>query len=395
MLELCSVTVRYGSAAAVDRAELVVGDREIVALLGPSGCGKSTLLRAIAGIEQPAAGEIRWNGVDLADVPVHRRGFGLMFQDGVLFPHRTVAGNVSYGLRGAPDAARRVTELLDLVGLPGYGGRRVATLSGGEAQRVALARALAPRPALLLLDEPLAALDRALRDQLLVDLGRVLRATGTAAIFVTHDRAEAFVIADRLAVMRAGRIVQVGEPDDVWAYPADDDTARFLGCTTLISAGTCRIGLRPAALVADPSGPLTGEITAIVPGPDRARLTVRLTVRLDGPGDWPVDGPGDGGSPGVAEFDRAGSGLADSALPGSALPTRVDLARTVVAAAAGALAGSAVQAVTGPDRRLRVGGAVRLRIDPAQLAQIGPAGTGVGSVIPVRGAAETDTVTES
>lgn len=391
MLELCSVTVRYGSAAAVDRAELVVGDREIVALLGPSGCGKSTLLRAIAGIEQPAAGEIRWNGVDLADIPVHRRGFGLMFQDGVLFPHRTVAGNVSYGLRGAPDAARRVTELLDLVGLPGYGRRRVATLSGGEAQRVALARALAPRPALLLLDEPLAALDRALRDQLLVDLGRVLRATGTAAIFVTHDRAEAFAIADRLAVMRAGRIVQVGEPDDVWAYPADDDTARFLGCTTLISAGTCRIGLRPAALVADPSGPLTGEITAIVPGPDRARLTVRLAGPGDGLGDW----PGDGGSTGVAEFDRAGSVLSDSALPGSALPTHADLTRIVVAAAAGALAGSAVQAVTGPDRRLRVGGAVRLRIDTAQLAQIGLASAGVGSVIPVRGAAETDTVTES
>jgi thiamine transport system ATP-binding protein len=154
-----------------------------------------------------------------------------MFQDGVLFPHRTVAGNVGYGL-GRWDreaSAGRVAELLDMVGLAGYGGRRVATLSGGEAQRVALARALAPRPRLLLLDEPLAALDMSLRAALLADLDEVLRSTGTTAVFVTHDQGEAFAIADRVALMRAGRIVQIGDPDDVRAEPVDDQAARFLG----------------------------------------------------------------------------------------------------------------------------------------------------------------------
>lgn len=233
MLQLTGVTVRYGSFTAVQDVSLRIADGEVVALLGPSGCGKSTLLRAIAGIEPLAAGRIEWDGVDLARIPVHRRGFGLMFQDGVLFPHRTVAGNVGYGLpRGLwarPDAAARVTQLLDMVGLAGYGDRRVATLSGGEAQRVALARALAPRPRLLLLDEPLAALDMSLRADLLADLEEVLRSTGTAAVFVTHDRGEAFAVADRVALMRAGRIVQIGTPAEVRAEPVDAEAARFLG----------------------------------------------------------------------------------------------------------------------------------------------------------------------
>ncbi|NUT52208.1 MAG: ATP-binding cassette domain-containing protein, partial [Saccharothrix sp.] len=180
------LTVRYGSTTAVSAVDLSIADGEVVALLGPSGCGKSTLLRAVAGLEPPGAGAVSWDGADLAGTPVHRRGFGLVFQDGQLFPHRDVAGNVAFGLRvrGVPRAARddRVAELLDLVGLAGYGGRRVTALSGGEQQRVALARALAPRPRLLLLDEPLSALDRALREQLAVDLARLLRATGTTAL---------------------------------------------------------------------------------------------------------------------------------------------------------------------------------------------------------------------
>jgi thiamine transport system ATP-binding protein len=231
MLQLHDVTVRYGAATAVRGVSVDVADGEVLALLGPSGCGKSTLLRAIVGIEPLATGRVAWDGVDLARVPIHRRGFGLMFQDGVLFPHRTVAGNVGYGL-GRWDreaSAGRVAELLDMVGLDGYGGRRVATLSGGEAQRVALARALAPRPRLLLLDEPLAALDMSLRAALLADLDEVLRSTGTTAVFVTHDQAEAFAIADRVALMRTGRIVQIGDPDAVRAEPVDDQAARFLG----------------------------------------------------------------------------------------------------------------------------------------------------------------------
>jgi thiamine transport system ATP-binding protein len=223
------VTVRYAETTAVDGVSLEVADGEVLALLGPSGCGKSTLLRAIIGIEPLAGGRIEWDGVDLARIPVHRRGFGLMFQDGVLFPHRTVAGNVGYGIARRPDAAARVADLLDGVGLAGYGDRRVSTLSGGEAQRVALARALAPRPRLLLLDEPLAALDMSLRAALLADLEDVLRSTGTAAVFVTHDQREAFAIADRIALMRAGRIVQIGDPDEVRAEPVDGQAARFLG----------------------------------------------------------------------------------------------------------------------------------------------------------------------
>jgi thiamine transport system ATP-binding protein len=231
MLRLHNVTVRYGAATAVHDVSVDVADGEVLALLGPSGCGKSTLLRAIAGIEPLASGRVAWDGVDLARVPIHRRGFGLMFQDGVLFPHRTVAGNVGYGIARRPDAAKRVEDLLEMVGLAGYGARRVATLSGGEAQRVALARALAPRPRLLLLDEPLAALDMSLRAALLADLDEVLRSTGTTAVFVTHDQAEAFAIADRIALMRTGRIVQIGTPGEVRESPVDPEAARFLGLT--------------------------------------------------------------------------------------------------------------------------------------------------------------------
>ena len=247
----------------------------MLALLGPSGCGKSTLLRAIAGLEPLAGGQICWDGADLARVPVHHRGFGLMFQDGVLFPHRDVAGNIGYGLqRAGLDRATigaRVGELLELVGLPGYGTRRVATLSGGEAQRVALARALAPRPRLLLLDEPLAALDRTLRERLLTDLRHVLTSTGTTAVFVTHDQGEAFAVADRLAVMRSGRVRQVGSATRDLAAPRRRLGRRvrrvlprcWTGRRQRPSArrgpAPANLGLRPSALVLDPAGPLTGQ----------------------------------------------------------------------------------------------------------------------------------------
>jgi thiamine transport system ATP-binding protein len=211
-LEVRGVTVAYGDAApAVTGASLGVACGEVVALTGPSGCGKSTLLRAISGLEPLVAGSIEWGGHDLAAVPPHKRGFGLMFQDGQLFAHMSVAKNVAYGLNAQQfskgERQRRVAELLELVGLPDYGGRAVTELSGGERQRIALARSLAPRPRLLLLDEPLSALDRELRERLSGELATLLRATGTTAILVTHDSQEAETVADRVLEMRAGRLV--------------------------------------------------------------------------------------------------------------------------------------------------------------------------------------------
>ncbi|MFR9729922.1 ABC transporter ATP-binding protein [Saccharopolyspora sp. MS10] len=249
-LDVHGLTVRFADTTAVREVELSVLDGEVVALLGPSGCGKSTLLRAVAGLERPTSGEVRWNGRDLARVPVHRRGFGMVFQDGQLFPHRDVAGNVEFGprMRGVARAGRaaRVAELLDLVGLSGYGRRRVTELSGGEAQRVALARALAADPELLLLDEPLSALDRMLRERLAVDLAALL--TDTTALVVTHDHDEAFTLADRVAIMARGAILQVDAPDLLWRNPADEEVAAFLGCTTFLPAevrdgiATCALG---------------------------------------------------------------------------------------------------------------------------------------------------------
>ncbi|HWM01506.1 MAG TPA: ABC transporter ATP-binding protein [Actinophytocola sp.] len=295
-LSVHDLTVRYGDLAAVSDVDLAVADGEVLALLGPSGCGKSTLLRAVAGLEPAAAGRVCWDGADLAGVPVHRREFGLVFQDGQLFPHRDVAGNVAFGLRmrRLGPTRERVAELLDLVGLSGYQGRRVTELSGGEAQRVALARALAPRPRLLLLDEPLSALDRVLREQLALDLARVL--TGSTALVVTHDHDEAFTLADRVAVMRAGRIHQVGPPTEVWRRPADEPTARFLGCGLILPAtvragvascelgsvalpwapdGPSLLGLRPTALRPARTGQ-TGEVVQRVHRRDHVRLRVRL-----------------------------------------------------------------------------------------------------------------------
>ncbi len=210
-LEVRGVSVAYGhEAPVVSGATFDVAPGGVVALLGPSGCGKSTLLRAIAGLEPLATGTVSWATEDLALVPPHRRGFGLVFQDGQLFVHKSVAENIAYGLRvqRKPKSERddRVAELLELVGLPGYGPRDVNELSGGERQRVALARALAPRPRLLLLDEPLSALDRELRDRLASDLAELLRKTGTTSILVTHDEGEANTIADRVLRMRDGRL---------------------------------------------------------------------------------------------------------------------------------------------------------------------------------------------
>ena len=230
-LSVRGLAVTYGDLHAVDGVDLEVAAGEVVALLGASGSGKSSLLRAVAGLEDVAAGEVAWDGRSMVRVPVHKRGFGLMFQDGQLFEHRDVGGNIAYGLTGLPRARRgeRVREMLELVGLPGFERRRVTTLSGGQAQRVALARALAPAPRLLLLDEPLSALDRALREQLATDVRTILRRGGTTALYVTHDQDEAMTVADRVGVMEAGRLLRLDTPQRLWADPASSKVARFLG----------------------------------------------------------------------------------------------------------------------------------------------------------------------
>ncbi len=256
------LSLRFGATAAVDDVTLAVAPGEVVALVGPSGCGKSTLLRLLAGLEAPDAGRVAWGGRDLTRRPPDGRGFGLMFQDHALFPHRTVGENVGFGLqvqRVAPPARRqRVAEVLELVGLAGFEGRTIDTLSGGEAQRVALARSLAPSPRLLMLDEPLGSLDRTLRERLAHDLRAVLTGLGTAAILVTHDQEEAYAVADRIVVMRAGRLVRDGPAADVWRHPRLEFVARFLGHDNVLDAptaaalgvgdGSCPVVVREAAI---------------------------------------------------------------------------------------------------------------------------------------------------
>ncbi|WP_413451833.1 ABC transporter ATP-binding protein [Georgenia phoenicis] len=283
-LEARGVVVTYpGGPTAVDGVDLDVPAGEVLALLGPSGCGKSSLLRAVAGLEPLAAGRLRWDGQDLEGIPVHRRGFGLMFQDGQLFPHRDVAGNVGYGLGALPRADRehRVAELLELVGLAGYGARPVTTLSGGEQQRVALARSLAPRPRLLLLDEPLSSLDRSLREHLAGELRDIIHAAGTTAVYVTHDQDEAFTVATRIAVMARGHVLQADTPERLWRAPAGEEVARFLGYGPVVDAVAVDGGVRgPLGTVATPnagSGPVRLALgpRALVPDDDGAPLPVR------------------------------------------------------------------------------------------------------------------------
>jgi thiamine transport system ATP-binding protein len=205
VLEVRDVTVAFDGSAVLRGASLTVGDGDVVALLGPSGSGKSTLLRVVAGLVVPASGTVHLDGRDITRVPTHRRGVGMVFQDEQLFPHRDVAANVGFGLKmqglTGGERDRRVDELLDLVGLAGFGRRAVTDLSGGEAKRVALARSLAPAPRALLLDEPLTGLDRELHDRLAVELARILRTAATTTLLVTHDRDEAAAVADRVVTM--------------------------------------------------------------------------------------------------------------------------------------------------------------------------------------------------
>ncbi|MBN1660231.1 MAG: ABC transporter ATP-binding protein [Anaerolineae bacterium] len=292
------VTKIYDRHPVLTGVSLDVDEGEIVCLLGPSGSGKSTLLRIVAGLEAPEEGEVLYRGRPLTGVPVHQRGFGFMFQDYALFPHKDVAANIAFGLRMEGWARSRVearlAEMLDLVGLEGYGGRRVYELSGGEQQRVALARSLAPGPRLLMLDEPLGSLDRTLREELMNEVRAILKqvarpgsepapprseprpgASGITSIYVTHDQQEAFAVADRLAILRAGRIVQRGTPQEVYRHPASPWVARFLGLTNLIPG---RVTATDPTRIDTPLGAVTlssprsagAGLHAGVPGPGTA-----------------------------------------------------------------------------------------------------------------------------
>ncbi|WP_330460082.1 ABC transporter ATP-binding protein [Streptomyces sp. NBC_00820] len=269
LLSLRDATVRFGGRPVLDAVGLDVAEHEVVCVLGPSGSGKSTLLRAVAGLQPLHFGRVLLDGRDQAGVPAHRRGVGLMFQDHQLFPQRDVGGNVAFGPRmhGVPKRARdaEVETLLELVGLPGAARRAVAGLSGGEQQRVALARALAPRPRLLMLDEPLGQLDRSLRERLVVELKELFGQLGTTVLAVTHDQGEAFALADRVVVMRDGRIAQSGTPLEVWQRPADEFVARFLGFDNVVPATVADSAARtPWGTLPVPDGSPRGDHPLLV-----------------------------------------------------------------------------------------------------------------------------------
>ncbi|MBX9702041.1 MAG: ABC transporter ATP-binding protein [Acetobacteraceae bacterium] len=306
-LDTLGLTVRYGAFTALDGVDLSVRAGEVLALLGPSGCGKTTLLRTVAGFVRQAAGQVLLDGKAIDDLPPNRRSVGIVFQNYALFPHMSVAENVAYGLR-ARRAPRerieaRVAELLEMVQMAGFRDRRPAQLSGGQQQRVALARALAIEPEVLLLDEPFAALDRSLRLDMQIEIKRLQRQLGLTAILVTHDQDEAMSVADRIAVMRRGRIEQLGAPVEVYDNPANLFVAGFIGTTNRLpctiagwSDDRVRLRLAGGAEIGMPMQdrpPAAGSAMLLTirpeqlllhaePGEDRIAVEVGLSVPLGG-----------------------------------------------------------------------------------------------------------------
>jgi ABC-type Fe3+/spermidine/putrescine transport system ATPase subunit len=288
-LHISGIYKAFGDKHVLNGITFDINQEEIVALLGPSGCGKSTLLSIIAGIEKPDNGTVYWMGTSINDTPPHLRGFGLMFQDNVLFPHMDVFENVAFGLEMSGndkgEIQQKVSETLDLVNLQGLEHRNVNSLSGGEQQRVALARSLAPQPRLLMLDEPLGSIDRALRERLIGELRTILRRINQTAIYVTHDQEEAFAIADRVVLMNQGKIEQIGTPEDIFRNPETLFTATFLGLTNLVP-GTAKVQngqYKVETMLGEfpiPE-PLEGEVTVLI-RPDSASLNGQSGILFEG-----------------------------------------------------------------------------------------------------------------
>jgi putative spermidine/putrescine transport system ATP-binding protein len=292
---LANLTKRYGEVAAVAEIDLEVEPGEFFTLLGPSGSGKTTTLRMIAGFEPPSAGTIELAGKDMSGVPPYDRAVNTVFQDYALFPHMTVGENVVYGLRvaGVPkeERARRRDESLEMVRLPGYAERKPAELSGGQRQRVALARAIVNRPRVLLLDEPLGALDLKLREQMQVELKTIQAEVGITFVYVTHDQDEALTMSDRIAVFNAGRIEQVSPPVELYEHPNNEFVAGFVGVSNMLERDGDRFTIRPEKIRlldrgAEPNGfrAERGRIADIA----YAGMVTRYTVALDAGGELQV-----------------------------------------------------------------------------------------------------------
>ena len=279
VVEVDKVEKRYDSVTALAGVSLTFAEGEFFGLLGPSGSGKTTLLRAIAGFVVPDSGQIRLDGKDIGHTPVHKREIGMVFQNYALFPHMSVFENVAFGLsvRGEQGAtvAKRVAEMLGLVRLSGFENRRPRQLSGGQQQRVALARALVTRPKLLLLDEPLGALDKRLRQQMQIELKQIQREVGITTVFVTHDQEEALTLSDRIAIFNEGRVVQAGKPLEVYERPTTAFAANFLGDANFfegkVESGG-RIGTDVGSLLTQDRLPATGEPAIIAVRPEKIAL---------------------------------------------------------------------------------------------------------------------------